>query len=264
MSKIKVGDRVKAVRDKPTGYEGEVVFIKHNDLYLVKFDAWIGGYSGQEGTYKGESLGGSGWWLTEGDLELLSTTPPPHKYKVGDTVRAVGESRGWGHVKRGDVGKIVEVVNGSSNYKYWVNFSSQKNWQANDRDLELVKEGESSIVAIGVCLGEVKNNKDKIKKFMCETKENIVKFAKNLTLSNIERLAREVGLKDDEGRWTGDAESIVLDLEAKERGYTNFNNLTSVVTGCGNPSVLEMESLYKKHESALIEIAKKSVATSKK
>lgn len=92
---------------------------------------------------------------------------------------------------------------------------------------------------------------------------NIVEFAKNLTLSADEKLLREVGLHDDEGCYTEDALNIALNLESIEIGYKSYQDLCdSVPEGCPF-SLLEAARLLKKYEVQLLDIAKKMKEESK-
>lgn len=59
------------------------------------------------------------------------------KFNVGDKVRGIGQSDGWGNVKRGDIG-VVKVVNSPSIYT--VNFPNQSDWTGNEKCFELVTE----------------------------------------------------------------------------------------------------------------------------
>jgi hypothetical protein len=92
---------------------------------------------------------------------------------------------------------------------------------------------------------------------------NIVEFAKNLTLSADEKLLREVGLHDDKGCYTEDALNIALNLESVEIGYKSYQDLCdSVPEGC-QFSLLEAAKLLKKYEVQLLDIAKKLKEESK-
>lgn len=59
------------------------------------------------------------------------------KFKVGDKVRAIGESHGWGCVNRGDVG-VVKKISQLSN-ECLVDFPMQSPWTASFDVLELVE-----------------------------------------------------------------------------------------------------------------------------
>lgn len=55
-------------------------------------------------------------------------------FKIGDKVRVIEASHGWGSVKRGDIGTIVSI----EDEKFRVNFPGYMRWVALDTDLELV------------------------------------------------------------------------------------------------------------------------------
>ena len=57
-----------------------------------------------------------------------------NKFNMGDKVKAISESCGWGGVKAGDLG-IVEGVFGP---EIKASFLGQKNWRCRAKDLELV------------------------------------------------------------------------------------------------------------------------------
>lgn len=99
---------------------------------------------------------------------------------------------------------------------------------------------------------------NKIKQMTNELKNNIVDFAKNLTLSLDEKVLREVGLKDENSNWTENAMHIVLDLEAVSLGCEDFNKLgDKYLQGDCETSTIEVAMLIKKYEAQLLEIAKK-------
>jgi hypothetical protein len=92
---------------------------------------------------------------------------------------------------------------------------------------------------------------------------NIVEFAKNLTLSQDEKLLREVGLKDECGNFTENARQVVLDLEAVELGFKSYEHLQTKV-GVDSETSLEFARLLVKHEAKLLEIAKAKKEEEKK
>jgi hypothetical protein len=90
--------------------------------------------------------------------------------------------------------------------------------------------------------------------------ENIVSFFNDLTVSAEDKELRKAGLKDENLSWAGSALEIIKNLEAKERGYKDWDDLRS--TFCndasqGRLSFLEEETLYKKFYTKLLETAKK-------
>ena len=66
--------------------------------------------------------------------DIVSKNP---EFKVGDRVRAISESFGWGTVKKGDIGTIIQIT---SHRDIRVDFPKDKGWRAHEKDLELVEE----------------------------------------------------------------------------------------------------------------------------
>jgi hypothetical protein len=62
------------------------------------------------------------------------------KFKIGDKVRIVGASYGWGSASMGDIGKIIQADVASGGYV--VKLQANKNWYAKNKDLELVENKE--------------------------------------------------------------------------------------------------------------------------
>ena len=89
--------------------------------------------------------------------------------------------------------------------------------------------------------------------------ENIVSFFNDLTVSQEDKELRKAGLKDGELTWTSNSLEIIKNLEAKERGYKNFNEMEKVIRYNGEEkgafSLLEAETLYKKFYTKLLETA---------
>jgi hypothetical protein len=83
---------------------------------------------------------------------------------------------------------------------------------------------------------------------------SVVKFATDLTLSAEEKALRKAGLKDESG-YTKEAVDVVIDMEAKSRGYKHFQELVSTV-GSEDFSPFELDDFFKKYEKELLEIAK--------
>ena len=88
---------------------------------------------------------------------------------------------------------------------------------------------------------------------------NIVSFFNDLTVSAEDKELRKAGLKDGELNWTEDARAIILNLEAKERGYKSFTDLDSKFAFYTDTelSVFEYEALFTKFYSKLLETSKK-------
>lgn len=70
------------------------------------------------------------------DLEYADDEPK-QKFKVGDKVKAIDQSYGWGGVKKGDIGVIREIKDSG---EIIVNFPKQSYWSAKEKDLELAEE----------------------------------------------------------------------------------------------------------------------------
>lgn len=120
--------------------------------------------------------------------------------------------------------KVGDIVTGIPNNTY--------TYTSNKVKMEVTKSRETSDymnVRI-LCDGDkidnsdyfVKKNKfvlltdNKDNKFKKMNMANIVKFAKNMTLSKDERLLREAGLKNECGEFTPEASTIVMEKLVKE------------------------------------------------
>lgn len=92
-----------------------------------------------------------------------------------------------------------------------------------------------------------------------KTMSNIVSFFNDLTVSSEDKELRKAGLKNDELQWTSQAETVVCDLEAKERGYKSFDDLDNKLEFEADRelSVFEYEALFTKFYPKLLETAKK-------
>lgn len=64
------------------------------------------------------------------------------KFKVGDKVRVIGETNGWGKVKKGDIGEVIRI-----NYhdSYAVKFPKDSCWYGKEKCFELVETKENTI-----------------------------------------------------------------------------------------------------------------------
>lgn len=85
---------------------------------------------------------------------------------------------------------------------------------------------------------------------------SIVNFFNDLTVSSEDKDLRKSGLKDGELNWTSAARQVVLNLEAKDRGYKSIDELASKV-GDSSFGALELDALFTKFYSKLLETAKK-------
>lgn len=71
---------------------------------------------------------------TESKLDVQGT--PRSQFKIGDKVRVLSESHGWGDVKKGDIGVVREINSNSLS----VDFPSQSFWIGKPECFELVEE----------------------------------------------------------------------------------------------------------------------------
>lgn len=57
-------------------------------------------------------------------------------FKVGEMVRVISESFGWGHVRPHDVGVVVRIVNGyrPNESRIYVDFPKQEGWAGMNYD----------------------------------------------------------------------------------------------------------------------------------
>jgi len=87
-----------------------------------------------------------GDYYLESDL-IPYVEPPKFKFAVGDKVRAIAETNGWGKVKKGDIGTITHTPDthpckDNEHYKdrYRVDFPAQKEWDGKEECFELVTD----------------------------------------------------------------------------------------------------------------------------
>ena len=97
------------------------------------------------------------------------------------------------------------------------------------------------------------NNKKKGNKVM----SNIKIFFNDLTVSGDDKELRTAGLKDRDLNWTTDAKDIVLDLEAKELGYKDFEAMSDKHCVSQGYSAFEIIDLMAKFSEKLLATAKK-------
>ena len=87
---------------------------------------------------------------------------------------------------------------------------------------------------------------------------SIVNFFNDLTVSAEDKELRKAGLLDDKLEVTNSAWQVIKNLEAKERGYKNWDDLTDKIYETDiSLTPLEAETLYKKFYAKLLETAKK-------
>lgn len=96
--------------------------------------------------------------------------------------------------------------------------------------------------------------------------DNILNFFNDLTVSVNDKELRKAGLKDQDLSWSGAALDIILNLEAKERGYKNWEELEketiyfgtyNTTNRKGSLTPLEAHDLLTKFYTKLLDTAKK-------
>jgi hypothetical protein len=106
--------------------------------------------------------------------------------------------------------------------------------------------------------------KPKGKKLM----ENILEFAKNISLSKDEKELREAGLHDDNGNWTNPAMCIVEDKMAQKLGYKDDDDMGKKLGTDGYAEITyspaEYHAMFTEFADDLQKIANKFVASKKK
>lgn len=112
----------------------------------------------------------------------------------------------------------------------------------------------------GECIQDLlKEEQKQLNNKLIEKSMNIVKFAKDLTLSKEEKLLRKVGLKDEEGNWTEEAMRIVENKLAKKLGFKGASAMYDKYSGVEDCdydfSILEIHNGFKEFKKELIQIA---------
>jgi hypothetical protein len=177
--------------------------------------------------------------------------------KVGDHVRIIGKSIGisFNNMKRQDNcpnlnDDVITYISpgGIVNVGLFYRFYPQ--------ELEILpkfKVGDWVNTPRGVVDELINYNKpNKAQKTM-----NIIDFAKNLTLSSEEKLLRKVELHRIDGTPTLQLIDLLKELEAKARGYKNEEDMRAKLNFNNNLSILELDTLLKKFEKEILDIAKK-------
>ena len=185
--------------------EDSVLVICEDGIYRRKFGRWNVGESPKEFTV-----------LSANEYINQSTS----KFKVGDTVRCINPTINSSL----NIGEIYKVELIYKDIKYVHLEGVKGDWFASR--FELVEETANDEWEYAWACYEnehklfVKPNQKVEDKLITKGKNfmsNIIKTAKNLTLSPEEKLLRIVGLKDDRGDYTEEAESIILQELCKER-----------------------------------------------
>ena len=86
----------------------------------------------------------------------------------------------------------------------------------------------------------------------------ITKFAKDLTLSPDDKELRKANLQNEDGNWTDEAKSIVMDLVAKECGFKDEREMARKYNDeetCY--STVGLHTAFTKYHDQLLDIAKK-------
>jgi hypothetical protein len=209
VNKFKVGDRVRTTTDnndltnlcgRPKGYEFTI-----NQVFEGKW------YRERKGMLNG---------VQASDLELVEETNPTPKFKVGDKVRVrldnLVSSNGRFYFQEAPekytnyrgILTIKEIIDDSR----WQNRcvvgeilegKYQSNVCLNNDELELVKEDCNGC---DIKINEPTNSSiNKVGEIM----SNLTRFVKNSLLSADEKLLRKMGLKDDCGEYTDEAEVLI-------------------------------------------------------
>ena len=142
-------DKPKTVEEKPKVSAcgkfkvGDVVTGWHSTgSSMARLESWvIAGFS-DSGKYA----------IPEGHLSYNTSVgsikhfKPERKFNVGDTVRVVNQTHGWGDVKTGDIGKIKDCPGKQDgNYKYYVDFPNQRGWTGLEHCFEPVESDTVSV-----------------------------------------------------------------------------------------------------------------------
>lgn len=153
MSKPNVGDRFEVTNAFPFSvgsvieYTGEEKVGQSPLFKLISGSCHYNNYKGKPGAFF------EGWEKHTVKVEEKEMS----KFKVGDKVRVIAESNGWGAVSKGDVGVIAHV----SDTHLQVNFPAQSDWRGTHNCFELAEEGHintkdmySNIMGQGIVCGD--------------------------------------------------------------------------------------------------------------
>ena len=130
------------------------------------------------------------------------------KFKVGDKVRAVCASHGWGFsVNKGDIGMVVSIP-GYGGHLYYVDFPHHKTWHAIEGDLELVIEDIK-------VLEYTDNSKVKQlsvnKEIKGDNNMSLVSKVKQLSKNKDTRLLEEYGVISPQGSLTCEGQELLIE-----------------------------------------------------
>jgi len=224
--KFKVGDRVRS-RQPREEYTGTIVRMWGDECYVNRDD----GKSSEWGCkIVGDNVATAyGVWDGKSYLELIEEKP---KFKIGDKVRIKlkGGITATSMSYPGYVGKITKIGGKSFDktvcgYCWYMVDNAKDCWE---NDLELVEEGVTVGIDTGLTSSSVFVDETStwnynlsldgaiIKKPKKTIMENIVDFAKNLVLTDDEKLLRKMGLKDSCGNYTSTAFDLLEQKYAKD------------------------------------------------
>lgn len=132
-------------------------------------------------------------------------------FKVGDKVKAVKASRGWGMVKKGDKGFITGVIHET----YFVDFPKQKGWKASAEDLELVKITKNE--KIKKLENEVKSLEEKIDSLEETTKKiPVLESEINYLKDRVEQLGKLIEDSLTQSSSKKEKESEIIEFKGKK------------------------------------------------
>lgn len=264
-AQFKIGDIVKFVFEyeafEDEAIEGEAIFMGQSDTIN---NCWaLNSLDGITGSAQ------NNWWnfskvgkLEKVNKHLQISTPTQKEYnKVLKVLLDGGRERYmredyWDYYKENTIISVNFRGDGTLTYGGSKAESDLETIKVTAKQFlgEEPKKEEKVEEAIGSpSLTELKKE-DKIKQN--KTMNNIIKFAKDLTLSKDEKTLRNVGLKDEDGDWMNDAFIIVRDLEAKALGFKNYDKMDEMYVDA-RLSALEYHALFTKYEEKILAIAKK-------
>lgn len=130
---IRVGDFIEAKNAMEGTFQGEVILVGQavdgvsdpNRLVIRRNDSKGWGWDDKK-------YGSRLWNVNFSDI----TSHTPRILAVGDAVRAIAASHGWGDVSMGDIGTITRIDTSDSTYA--VRFPSEDRWWASRDDLEYI------------------------------------------------------------------------------------------------------------------------------
>jgi len=133
---IKVGDKIKIPGSSSCWNSGED-FIK-----IVRIEKY------EDNSFH-QVVNSEGSQCSCGDINkdfilLVEEKQTTTEFKVGDRVKAINASHGWGEIKPGDVGTINEI----DGCLFYVDFDTQDKWCAEEEDLILINKEPKKVGSI--------------------------------------------------------------------------------------------------------------------